>query len=97
MIPWENEFFFFENFSAGFYIIRLQVDEPLKNLHPAIFRQNIFPQIGCSVSIRIGRISLAVVVPFIEMQPERFTSFQYGRHKYIILIYSKMHQASFLE
>src|SRR5690606_5347168 len=69
MVSWENEFFFLVNPALNFNFLGLQMHKTLNDFHPAVLLQNILPQIGCSVSIGVFRISFSVVCALIERQP----------------------------
>src|SRR5690606_23855773 len=97
MITWKNEYFFEIGFSFYLILILLHMNEIFNDFQPAVFGQNVFPQISRSVTVGITWIPFSVIGSFVEWQPVSFLSVQLGTHKYLILIYGKMNKRSFFE
>jgi type I restriction enzyme R subunit len=73
------------------------MDKSLNDFHPAVFFENVFPQVRCSISVRILRIAFAIVRAFVKREPVGFTPFQFRTHEYFILINGKVYKTSFFE
>ena len=91
MIAREKQGFLFE---WSIFFFTDQLGKVFDDVGQTLTGENFLPQVIALVSIRIGRIPLAVIISLIEWQKIGTFTRQSGSHKDFIGINSKMNQTS---
>lgn len=78
-------------------LLLVDVDEPLKDLHPAVLRPDLLPEIGSSVPGFVWGIPRTVVVSLVEREEVRVVAGEFRRVLYDVRVDGEMDQSPAFE